>query len=111
MDDLVQPEPVETVFVLDCSGSMQGDSIRQAVAALELCLRSLSVGDTFNICRFGSPFELMRSEPLHYSQHTLEAAIDYVRHSRDLGGTELHAALDAVLARPPRWAKSGRSSC
>jgi Ca-activated chloride channel family protein len=101
VDELVQPEPVETVFILDCSGSMQGESIAQAIAALELCLRSLSVGDTFNICRFGSTFELMRSEPLHYSQHTLEAAIHYVRHSRDLGGTELHGALEAVLkARP-----------
>ena len=51
-------------LIIDCSGSMQSDSIRQAIAALELCLRSLSVGDTFNVCRFGSSFELMRSEPL-----------------------------------------------
>ena len=101
-DDLVQPEPVETVFVLDCSGSMQGGSIAQATAALELCLRSLAVGDTFNVCRFGSTFELMSSEPLHYSQQTLDAAVYYVRNAGDLGGTELHAALGAVMSPAPK---------
>jgi Ca-activated chloride channel family protein len=60
------PPPAETVFVLDCSGSMQGESIAQATAALELCLRSLNEGDTFNICRFGSRFEMFRSEPVRY---------------------------------------------
>ena len=101
VDDLAAPEPSETVFVLDCSGSMQGESMEQATAALELCLRSLSIGDTFNVCRFGSTFELMSSEPLHYSQETLDRAVAYVRDSRDLGGTELYGALHAVLTPSP----------
>src|SRR6185369_7002039 len=41
VNELLDPEPSETVFVLDCSGSMQGDSLAHATAALELCLRSL----------------------------------------------------------------------
>jgi Ca-activated chloride channel family protein len=97
-----QVGPSETVFVLDCSGSMMGDSIRQATAALELCLRSLSAGDRFNICRFGSSFELMASEPMPYTQQTLDAALRYVRATRDLGGTELFEPLQAVLSVPPR---------
>jgi Ca-activated chloride channel family protein len=60
----------EVFFVLDCSGSMRGDSIVQARRALELCLRSLSEGDRFNICRFGSGFEMMNRELLTYSQET-----------------------------------------
>jgi Ca-activated chloride channel family protein len=100
--ELAEPVPVETVFVLDCSGSMQGASIAQATVALELCLRSLSAGDTFNICRFGSTFELMSSEPLAYSQATLDRAIQYVRQGADLGGTELHAPLEAIFKVPPR---------
>lgn len=91
----------ETVFVLDCSGSMQGESLAQATAALELCLRSLSAGDTFNICRFGSRWEMMRSEPVQYTQSALDTAIRYVRASRDLGGTELHAPLAAILGTAP----------
>ena len=104
-DELAAPEPAETVFVLDCSGSMQGDSIAQAIAALELCLRSLSPGDTFNVCRFGSSFWLMASEPLVYSQQTLDAALRYVRSSPDLGGTELYAPLEAIFNTPPRTGK------
>ena len=97
VDELLDPEPSETVFVLDCSGSMQGGSLSHATAALELCLRSLSPGDTFNVCRFGSTFDLLATEPMHYSQPALERAIKYVRAAGDLGGTELHAALKAVM--------------
>ena len=93
--------PTETIFVLDCSGSMQGDSIVQARRALELCLRSLSAQDTFNICRFGSTFEMFASEPVSYTQETLRQAIAYVRADADLGGTELMGPLQQVLAGKP----------
>ena len=102
VDELAEPAPADVVFVLDCSGSMAGESIAQAKAALELCLRSLSPGDTFNVCRFGSRFELMASEPLAYSQATLDRALAYVRASGDLGGTELHAPLGAIFKVSPR---------
>ena len=100
-DELLQPAPSETVFVLDCSGSMQGESIAQAISALELCLRSLSPGDTFNICRFGSTWERMSSEPVHYSQSALDSAIRYVRSSRDMGGTELYEPLRILACETP----------
>jgi Ca-activated chloride channel family protein len=96
------PAPAEVVFVLDCSGSMEGESIAQATAALELCLRTLNVGDTFNVCRFGSTFQLMSPEPLPYTDATLDRAVEYVRSTgADLGGTELLAPLEAVLRWPP----------
>jgi len=101
VDELLEPAPSETVFVLDCSGSMQGASIEQAMTALELCMRSLSTGDTFNICRFGSSWDLMSSEPLHYSQATLDAAVSFVRSSHDMGGTELYKPLQAILTTQP----------
>ena len=96
------PPPAEVVFVLDCSGSMQGESIAQATAALELCLRTLNVGDTFNVCRFGSTFDLLAPEPMPYTDATLDRAVAYVRSSAgDLGGTELLAPLEVVLRPPP----------
>ena len=101
--ELDEVTPADVVFVLDCSGSMMGPSIQQAKAALELCLRSLSEGDTFNICRFGSTFELMSPEPLIYSAKTLRQALAIVRRiDADLGGTELAAPLETILAMPPR---------
>ena len=93
--------PTETIFVLDCSGSMQGDSIRQARRALELCLCILSAHDTFNICRFGSTFEMFAPKPVSYSQETLRQAIAYVHAEADLGGTELLAPLKKLLAGKP----------
>ena len=102
-DETLTPDspPSETIFLLDCSGSMQGDSIMQARRALELCLRSLSAHDTFNICRFGSTFEMFKREPVSYSQETLRQAIAYVRAEADLGGTELMAPLQQLLAGEP----------
>ncbi|HEX8521390.1 MAG TPA: VIT domain-containing protein, partial [Tepidisphaeraceae bacterium] len=52
-----ETEPTEVCFVVDCSGSMEGESIEQATRALELCLRSLNEGDRFNVCRFGSSYK------------------------------------------------------
>ena len=104
VDELVESPPGETVFVLDCSGSMQGESIAQATLALELCLRALSPNEYFNICRFGSTFEMMSSEPLKYSSATLNRAITYIRRDADLGGTELLAPLHAIFSAKPQAA-------
>jgi Ca-activated chloride channel family protein len=99
--ELGQAGPSETIFVLDCSGSMMGESIAQATAALELCLRSLNEGDWFNICRFGSTFEMLCGEPLRYDESTLRQALRWISDVRGLGGTELMAPLQAILAHPP----------
>ena len=99
VDSMLDTPASETIFVLDCSGSMMGDSIAQATAALGLCLRSMSIGDSFNICCFGSTWELLCSEPLVYSQMSLNHALTYIRNVRDLGGTELRAPLEAILSQ------------
>lgn len=44
----------EVLFLVDCSGSMAGDSIEQARQTLQLCLRALTSRDTFDIAAFGS---------------------------------------------------------
>lgn len=103
LEEPCTPEPGEVVFVLDCSGSMQGKSITQARTALNLCLRNLSPGDVFNICRFGSHFEWMNQEPVIYSQETLDQAVGYIEAiDADLGGTELYGPLEDFLGKRPR---------
>lgn len=96
--DLDAPAPREIVFLLDCSGSMEGPSIDQAKRALALCLKCLNEGDRFNICCFGSSFQLMKPESVLYTQASLDAALAHVAgiHA-SLGGTELHAPLEALL--------------
>jgi Ca-activated chloride channel family protein len=93
----------ETVFLLDCSGSMSGQPTEQATAALECCLRCMSAEDTFNVCRFGSRFELLSERSLVYSAQTLKEATQFINRRADLGGTELLAPLEAILRpRPAR---------
>ncbi|HYE19564.1 MAG TPA: VIT and VWA domain-containing protein [Tepidisphaeraceae bacterium] len=107
--DLETTPSAEAVFVLDCSGSMQGESIRQASAALECCLRAMSAGDAFNVCRFGSNFEMLSPEPLVYSQATLGRALAFVNQGADLGGTELLAPLEAIFATRPAGKSAARN--
>jgi Ca-activated chloride channel homolog len=102
VDEYDEPGKSDVVFVVDCSGSMGGESINQARNAMGLCLRSLNEGDTFNICRFGSTFELMSPEPVVYSAHSLKQALGYMEQvNADLGGTELLKPLSVILRQKP----------
>ncbi len=48
----------DVTFVVDRSGSMEGTSIEEVRNALQLCLRSMNHGCTFNIVGFGSKYQL-----------------------------------------------------
>ena len=69
----------ELVFLVDRSGSMQGTSIQEARNALQLCLRSLRAGSTFNVVGFGSSYESMFPESRPYDEDTLAEATRYVK--------------------------------
>jgi len=91
----------EVLFLLDCSGSMRGDSIHQARRALELCVRALSPLDTFNLTRFGSRHESLWPTPRPLDDRTLEQAVAWIRAAdADLGGTEILTPLAALLQLP-----------
>ena len=89
------------VFLVDVSGSMEGDSIREARAALKLCLRHLRAGDVFNIIAFSSGHTAFAKGPTEFSQQRLDAADRWVDALRADGGTELMAPLlEAVKSAP-----------
>ena len=96
----------EVVFVLDCSGSMQGDSIEQAKRALEVCLKAMDAGSSFNVVRFGSTFQSLYPRPREYGERSLGEALGWLAGvDADLGGTEVLAPLAAVYQAPvPRGA-------
>ncbi len=92
----------EVVFILDCSGSMDGDSIQEARKALEICLKSLDEADYFNLYRFGSTFQHLFQSPEKYSDKTLEKALTYLSKAKaDLGGTEVLGPLKHIYSLPP----------
>ncbi len=93
--------PSEVLFLLDCSGSMQGDSIDQAKRALLLSIRALGEGDSFNIVRFGSRHDMLWRAPQAYDSKSLRQATKYVEKTRaNFGGTEILQPLKELLKNP-----------
>lgn len=97
-----QRQNVEVLFVVDCSGSMYGDSIANARRTLQLGLRSLHPGDCFDIVRFGSSYVRCFGRPAEYDEESLARATRWVDTlDADLGGTEILAPLTEVLEAIP----------
>jgi Ca-activated chloride channel family protein len=88
-------------IVMDCSGSMGGESILQARQALLRALDRLRPEDTFNIIRFGSSSTMLFRKQEHADETHLKAAMAMARTmNADMGGTEMADALDRALSSP-----------
>lgn len=84
-------------LVVDCSGSMSGDSIDQAKEALHEILSSLRANDYFNLITFGSNYNLFFPELVPAKANNIKKASQFVdRIDADMGGTEIGAALEAA---------------
>lgn len=86
-------------MLVDCSGSMAGDSIEAAKRALQAIVRLLGAGDRFSLSRFGSTVE-HRSRSLWKTTETTRLAAQRwvgALHA-DLGGTEMEVALSSTFA-------------
>lgn len=97
---VVTPEARCVKVVLDCSGSMEGESIRQARDALHELLASLHDGDYLDVIRFGSHCEPMFDQPVrvdHALRRRLAGPIASI--DADLGGTQIEDALAMAWAR------------
>jgi Ca-activated chloride channel family protein len=91
----------EVVFLIDTSGSMEGDSITEARAALRLCLRHLREGDRFNILAFQNSFQAFSPNLVPFTQRTLEQADRWVDALQADGGTEMLEPILAALRAAP----------
>ncbi|MCL1079683.1 VWA domain-containing protein [Parashewanella spongiae] len=81
-------------IVVDCSGSMMGDSIEQAKFAVHQVLLSLTPKDYFNIVLFGSRTKLMFDTMVNASSAQIQLAIKSVTDIyANMGGTEMREAL------------------
>ncbi len=92
--------PRELVFVIDTSGSMGGEPIRQARAALKRGLDTLTPGDRFNVIQFNSQTQALFMQPQAASANNIARALRYVDQLQANGGTEMAQALTMALASP-----------
>jgi ubiquitin len=91
--------PGEYYFVLDRSGSMQGEPMRTAKEALKLFIRSIPPGSKFNIISFGSKYDSMYPHLIDYTQSTLDYAIEKVdEFDANYGGTEMYSPLSYIFS-------------
>lgn len=90
---------IDLKLLVDCSGSMAGDSMLSARAALSHVVRQLRVDDRFSYTRFGTDvrhgFQRMAVAKPHYLA-MLQAMIATTQ--ADLGGTEMLSALKSTIA-------------
>ncbi len=86
----------DVLFVLDTSGSMEGEKLAQAQEALIYVLEHLNEGDRFNITDFSTGVRQYARSPQAASQRG--EAIAWVRELRDGGGTDINRALLETLA-------------
>jgi len=97
LEQPTRPE-LDVVFLVDCSGSMQGSSINLAREALNILLHSLPPSSSFNIVRFGSRYEELWPASQPYTDRSLlDAKEAVVGMQANLGGTEILTPLQKLL--------------
>jgi Ca-activated chloride channel family protein len=92
--------PVEMVFVVDTSGSMNGKPIAQAKSAVQAALGKMESRDTFQVVKFASGAEQMEPRPVPVNGSNLARAQQYVREMEGDGGTEMLKGINAALSFP-----------
>lgn len=88
----------EVVFVIDVSGSMEGESITQAREALTLALRRLHADDRFNVIAFNHVTTPLFPGAVDAGAANIDRAVHWVAGLRASGGTEIAPALQRALA-------------
>ena len=95
----VEEEKKNYLFLIDISESMAGNKIKEAKAALQLCLRNLSEGDTFNIIAMGDRLKYFSSQrKIVLDEETLKEATEWIE--------ELSCEEDALIFEGIKYALS-----
>ncbi len=86
----------DVIFVLDTSGSMEGEKIAQAKSSLEYILDHLNADDRFNIVAFSTGVSIYAREPQPATDGG--EALRFIDDLRAVGGTNIDLALTEALA-------------
>ena len=93
--------PSKTVtFVVDTSGSMAGEKMEQARAALTYCLNRLREKDRFNVVRFSTDVEALFRSPQPATKDRIKQGLEFARVLEAAGGTAIDDALQEALQQP-----------
>lgn len=90
--------PRDMVFVIDNSGSMGGESMREAKAGLLYALKTLRPQDHFNVIRFDDTMTQLFTHSVAATPDQIALATRFAAGLEANGGTEMVPALKAALA-------------
>ncbi len=90
-------EKKDIIFVLDVSGSMAGDKLKQAKKALLFCIANLNKGDKFEVIRFSTEAEALFNSLSDASNENVTKAKAFIENLRAIGGTNIDEALNLAL--------------
>ena len=86
-------EPKIIKILIDCSGSMTGESIKQARIALRQIMQEIRPEDKVMIWKFGSSVEKLQNKPVGINEVDDDI---FHRIQADLGDTELFKAMNSI---------------
>jgi Ca-activated chloride channel family protein len=90
--------PKEIIYVVDTSGSMGGESIKQARQSLVFALAQLAPADRFNVIEFNSRTKAFYPSAIAATPRNISNAKARVNSLQASGGTEMMSALELALA-------------
>lgn len=97
-----QRQPREMLLIIDSSGSMQGQRMRQARQSLVHALDRLQPDDLFNVLEFNHHHSQLFRQPQPASAENLAQARQWVNALRANGGTEMLPVLRDALSQPSK---------
>jgi Ca-activated chloride channel homolog len=91
--------PREVIFLVDISGSMEGDPLARAKELMAASLRKLQPGDTLQVIAFSNAPAKCFTKPVPCSAANLARAGKFVAGLTAGGGTEMLSGVKAVLSQ------------
>ena len=91
----------EVTLVIDRSGSMRNEKIKQAKEAALQVIAGLKPGEAFNVLAYSNNVDRFSDTPVIKTASTEDAARKYIEGMTATGGTNIHEALKTALSQQP----------
>jgi hypothetical protein len=96
-ENVTNETPGLFIFLIDQSGSMEGNSIELVKSSLLLFIQSLPKESYFQLIGFGSDFKKYNEEPVIYNKENVKNIINIINSlDADLGGTNISGPLREI---------------
>ena len=92
--------PREMVFVLDTSGSMEGEPMNASKVFMRHAMRNLRQDDYFRVIHFGDNASELTNGPIKATRKNIIQGLSYINNLKASGGTEITPAIKKAFSSP-----------